>query len=69
MTWPKYAEFLGQNLSTVYKIASGATTRPHELTVDEIEQRLAQADGQATAEGATREVVSSGQFNPPRSED
>lgn len=61
MTWPEYALFLGVKLSTVYKIAKGSTTRPHETTVAQIEDRLAEA-----GEGAS-EVVPSGQRQPERS--
>lgn len=64
MTWPVYADHLGVKLSTVYKIAKRATTRPHETTVAQIEERLAETE---KAEGA-REVVPSGQRQPERPE-
>lgn len=60
LTWPAYAAFLGLKLSTVYKIARGATTKPHDLTLVQIEERLAIP----TAEGAADAVVSSGQQRP-----
>jgi hypothetical protein len=70
MTWPAYAQFLGFKQSTIYKIASGATTRPHEFTVADIEAKLAQlaADAVTTAEGAADAVVSSGQRHTERPE-
>lgn len=66
MTWPNYAQHLGFKLSTIYKIARRATTRPHETTVHKITKRLAEI---SAAEGAAREVVPSGQRHPERSED
>lgn len=65
MTWQAYAAFLGVKLSTVYKIATGATTKPQELTLAQIEDRLAIP---VTAEGAADAVVSGGQRHPERSE-
>ncbi len=67
MTWPAYAQFMGMQLSTIYKIASGATKKPHELTVAELEAKLAGTSN--TAEGAADAVVSSGQRHPERPED
>lgn len=53
MTWPKYAEFLGVKMSTIYKIAKGRVRRPHELTLGAISDRLfPKSEG-----GADREVV------------
>lgn len=71
MTWPAYAQFLGVKLSTVYKIATEKTTKPHELTVAQIEERiqLPVSPAATTAEGAADAVVSSGQRHPERSED
>ena len=42
MSWPAYAEWMGVKMSTIYKIAQGRTDRPHELTVDLIEAKLAE---------------------------
>ena len=41
MTWPVYAAFLGVPLTTIYKLAKGYTSRPHELTLELIRERLA----------------------------
>ncbi len=68
MTWPVYAGFIGIKLSTIYKIASGATTRPHALTVADIEAKLAANSTPTPAEGAADAVVSGGQRHPERSE-
>lgn len=64
LTWPNYANHLGEKLSTIYKIASGATTRPHALTMARIIEKL---DG-TPAEGAADAVVSGGQRHPERPE-
>ncbi len=40
MSWPEYAEFMGVKQSTLYKIADGRTTRPHDTTVADIEDKL-----------------------------
>lgn len=67
MSWPKYAAFLsvegkaiGQ--ATVYKIARGSVSRPHETTVNQILNRVravpAPATPAAPAEtGADREAT------------
>lgn len=34
--WPDYAVFIGVPQSTIYKIAKGRTTQPHETTVSQI---------------------------------
>lgn len=56
LTWPRYAEFLGVKLSTIYKIAKGRVQRPHELTLAVISDRLFPK----TEGGADREVVPDG---------
>jgi hypothetical protein len=40
MTWPEYAQWMGVKQSTLYKIWDGRTARPHELTVQQIEDKL-----------------------------
>lgn len=40
LTWPAYAVWLEEKQSTVYKIAMGATFRPHELTISRIQKKL-----------------------------
>jgi len=40
MTWPDYAAFLGLSQSAIYKIARGKISRPHDLTVANIEAKL-----------------------------
>jgi predicted transcriptional regulator len=40
MTWPVYAQFLGVPMATVYKIARGTHTKPHELTVATILEKI-----------------------------
>lgn len=41
MTWPRYAAFLEMPVSTIYKIARGRITKPHDLTLDQINGKLA----------------------------
>jgi hypothetical protein len=40
MTWQQYAAFLGVPLSTLNKIVRRVTTKPHDLTVVQIHDRL-----------------------------
>lgn len=65
LTWPQYSDFLGVPLATVYKLATGRTTKPHELTVAQIRDTMAahpvKAKTKPRTEGAGREVVSDGQ--------
>jgi hypothetical protein len=61
MTWPAYSQWIGVKLSTIYKIAQGATGKPHELTLDLIERKLAEpVAGKPAESGAADEVVSGG---------
>lgn len=65
MTWPAYAAWIGVKLSTIYKIARGATRLPHELTINKIQNKWA---AEPIEGGAGSEVVSGGQRHPERSE-
>ena len=62
MTWPVYAQWMGVKLSTIYKIAQGATGKPHELTLDLIETKLKEPVrvGPAAEGGADNAVVPGG---------
>jgi hypothetical protein len=70
MTWPVYADFMGVKMATLYKIATGVTTRPHAITMAIIEEKMAQpaTTTPTPAEGAADAVVSGGQRHPERSE-
>jgi hypothetical protein len=57
LPWPKYAAHMGVPLSTLYKIAQGRSTHPHELTVQAITERW-EADTTGVQPGAS-DVVSS----------
>jgi len=41
MRWKAYAEFLGVKMSTLQKIVRLVTDQPQELTVAQLEQRMA----------------------------
>lgn len=53
MSWAKYAKLMDVPISTLSKMATGATKRPHETTISWLEQKLAQlktADEQQTVQ-------------------
>lgn len=56
MTWPSYAQWMGVNQFTIYKIAMGTTTRPHALTVEKIQAKL----NDEPVQGVADQVVPNG---------
>jgi predicted transcriptional regulator len=53
LSWQKYAKLMGQPFTTLYKLSTGATSKPHETTLYQLRTRLAELQAKDQGDEAT----------------